>query len=222
MAHTVLSRVTHDHAVLPPLHRGGGLTGPQPFPILVPVRQRHVFHRRKLKLNNKKVEQAVVNVDGGLELLQASGFELVFEDSSPEPQAAATPPPTGSPPPQNSIDSGVSPRESQSSAGWPIGEASSQGTNNTGTSGQNHSGTATLAEVTDNKNDCTHLHFTTCLLMEAQTSDSVARPWPLTTWVSAFCYKGQSRLVTWSNQASTVAACASQACTFRCFRDTAR
>ncbi|KAL3148606.1 hypothetical protein ABBQ38_014034 [Trebouxia sp. C0009 RCD-2024] len=101
---------------------------------------------RKLKLNNKKVEQAVVNVDGGLELLQASGFELVFEDSSPEPQAAATPPPTGSPPPQNSIDSGVSPRESQSSAGWPIGEASSQGTNNTGTSGQNHSGTATLAE----------------------------------------------------------------------------
>ncbi len=44
---------------------------------------------RKLKLNNKKVQQAVVNVDGGLELLQASGFELVFDESSPEPQAAA-------------------------------------------------------------------------------------------------------------------------------------
>jgi len=28
-------------------------------------------------------------VDGGLELLQASGFELVFDESSPEPQAAA-------------------------------------------------------------------------------------------------------------------------------------
>ncbi|KAL0044388.1 hypothetical protein WJX82_003557 [Trebouxia sp. C0006] len=44
---------------------------------------------RKLKLNNKKVQQCVVNVDGGLELLQASGFELVFDESSPEPQAAA-------------------------------------------------------------------------------------------------------------------------------------
>ncbi|KAL0035323.1 hypothetical protein WJX77_000882 [Trebouxia sp. C0004] len=44
---------------------------------------------RKLKLNNKKVQQCVVNVDGSLELLQASGFELVFDESSPEPQAAA-------------------------------------------------------------------------------------------------------------------------------------
>ena len=40
-------------------------------------------------MNNKKVQQCVVNVDGGLELLQASGFELVFDESSPEPQAAA-------------------------------------------------------------------------------------------------------------------------------------
>lgn len=51
---------------------------------------------RKLKLNNKKVQQAVVNVDGGLELLQASGFELVFDESSPEPQAATSTPPLGS------------------------------------------------------------------------------------------------------------------------------
>ena len=28
-------------------------------------------------------------MDGSLELLQASGFELVFDESSPEPQAAA-------------------------------------------------------------------------------------------------------------------------------------
>lgn len=49
---------------------------------------------RKLRLNNKKVQQAVVDVDGSLELLQASGFELVFDESSPEPQAAATPMPT--------------------------------------------------------------------------------------------------------------------------------
>lgn len=51
---------------------------------------------RKLKLNNKKVQQAVVNVDGGLELLQASGFELVFDESSPEPQAATSTPLLGS------------------------------------------------------------------------------------------------------------------------------
>ncbi len=40
-------------------------------------------------MNNKKVQQCIVNVDGGLELLQASGFELIFDESSPEPQAAA-------------------------------------------------------------------------------------------------------------------------------------
>ena len=47
---------------------------------------------RKLKLNNKKVQQAVVNVDGALELLQASGFELVFDDSSAEPQSSSAQP----------------------------------------------------------------------------------------------------------------------------------
>lgn len=47
---------------------------------------------RKLKLNNKKVQQCVVNVDGGLELLQASGFELVFDESSAEPQAVTPSP----------------------------------------------------------------------------------------------------------------------------------
>ena len=41
---------------------------------------------RKLKMNNKKVQDTVVNVDGALELLQACGFELVFEDGTPEPQ----------------------------------------------------------------------------------------------------------------------------------------
>ena len=46
------------------------------------------YQCRKLKLNNKKVQQAVVNVDGALELLQASGFELVFEEASPEPETA--------------------------------------------------------------------------------------------------------------------------------------
>ena len=35
------------------------------------------------------MQQCVVNVDGSLELLQASGFELVFDESSPEPWAAA-------------------------------------------------------------------------------------------------------------------------------------
>lgn len=150
MAHTVLSCVTHDCVALPTIHHGGGLTGPPPLCSCPLCSNRHIFHCRKLKLNNKKVEQAVVNVDGGLELLQASGFELVFEDSSPEPQPAPTTPPTGSPPPQNSIDDGAPPRESQSSAGWPIGEASPEGTNNPGPSGQASSGTATLAEVRNN------------------------------------------------------------------------
>lgn len=37
-------------------------------------------------MNNKKVQDTVVNVDGALELLQACGFELVFEDGTPEPR----------------------------------------------------------------------------------------------------------------------------------------
>lgn len=46
---------------------------------------------RKLKMNNKKVQDTVVNVDGGLELLQACGFELVFEDGTPESQSQTSP-----------------------------------------------------------------------------------------------------------------------------------
>ena len=51
----------------------------------------HLVHR-KLKMNNKKVQDTVVNVDGGLELLQACGFELVFEKGTPEPQSQTSPP----------------------------------------------------------------------------------------------------------------------------------
>ena len=70
--------------------------------------------RRKLKLNNKKVQQAVVNVDGGLELLQASGFELVFDESSPEPQAAAAAVPAMSSQSQGSDAEGLAQSGSQS------------------------------------------------------------------------------------------------------------
>lgn len=38
-------------------------------------------------MNNKKVQDTVVNVDGGLELLQACGFALMFEEGTPEPQS---------------------------------------------------------------------------------------------------------------------------------------
>lgn len=44
-------------------------------------------------MNNKKVQDTVVNVDGGLELLQACGFELVFEESTPEPHNQTSSPP---------------------------------------------------------------------------------------------------------------------------------
>lgn len=44
-------------------------------------------------MNNTKVRDTVVNVDGGLELLQACGFELVFEESTPEPQKQTSSPP---------------------------------------------------------------------------------------------------------------------------------
>lgn len=64
---------------------------------------------RKLRLNNKRVQQAVVDVDGSLELLQASGFELVFDESSPEPQASAAPIPTKDTPSQASTDERLSP-----------------------------------------------------------------------------------------------------------------
>ena len=36
--------------------------------------------RRKLRLQNKKIEENLVNVDGGLEFLQACGFQLLFEE----------------------------------------------------------------------------------------------------------------------------------------------
>ena len=72
-----------------------------------------------LKLNNKKVQQAVVNVDGGLELLQASGFELVFDDSSPEPQSAAS---TGN------LSGELAHSGSQLSSALPLADAPSLGT----------------------------------------------------------------------------------------------
>ena len=91
---------------------------------------------RKLRLNNKKVQQAVVDVDGGLELLQASGFELVFDESSPECQASAAPMPTIGTPLQNSTDKGLACSESQSRADLPIEEASLRGTTSAQSPGQ--------------------------------------------------------------------------------------
>ena len=98
---------------------------------------------RKLRLNNKKVQQAVVDVDGGLELLQASGFELVFDESSPEPQASAAPMPTTGTPPQGSPDQGLACSEHQSRADLPIEEALLKGTTSAESAGQ---GTGTAAE----------------------------------------------------------------------------
>lgn len=37
--------------------------------------------RRKLRLSNKKVQNELVNVSGGLEFLQAAGFQLVFDEA---------------------------------------------------------------------------------------------------------------------------------------------
>jgi UBX domain-containing protein 6 len=36
---------------------------------------------RKLRLSNKKVQDELVNVSGGLEFLQAAGFQLVFDEA---------------------------------------------------------------------------------------------------------------------------------------------
>ena len=36
---------------------------------------------RKLRLSNKKVQDELVNVSGGLEFLQAVGFQLVFDEA---------------------------------------------------------------------------------------------------------------------------------------------
>ena len=47
-------------------------------------------------MNNKKVQDTVVNVDGGLELLQACGFELVLEESTPEIESQTSSPPQAS------------------------------------------------------------------------------------------------------------------------------
>lgn len=123
MAYIVLSCETHYFVALP-LSITKGL-----HPLLhVSVHGQETLHCRKLRLNNKKVQQAVVDVDGGLELLQASGFELVFDESSPEPQAAAAPSPTMSTPQQGATDRRLAHSESQSSAGLPFEEASSKGT----------------------------------------------------------------------------------------------
>lgn len=91
---------------------------------------------RKLRLNNKKVQQAVVDVDGGLELLQASGFELVFDESSPEPQASAAPVPIIGTPPQGTTDEGLACSESQVKANLPLEEASMKGPTSAESAGQ--------------------------------------------------------------------------------------
>lgn len=51
------------------------------------TRQTHCYlitlcvHCRKLRLSNKKVQEELVNVSGGLEFLQAAGFQLVFDEA---------------------------------------------------------------------------------------------------------------------------------------------
>ena len=40
-----------------------------------------LIHHRKLRLSNKKVQDELVNVSGGLEFLQAVGFQLVFDEA---------------------------------------------------------------------------------------------------------------------------------------------
>ncbi|KAK9814988.1 hypothetical protein WJX73_003982 [Symbiochloris irregularis] len=39
---------------------------------------------RRLRLQNPKIKEAVVEVAGGIELLQACGFDLIFENTAPE------------------------------------------------------------------------------------------------------------------------------------------
>lgn len=38
--------------------------------------------RRRLRLLNKRIQQTVVDVSGGVEFLQAAGFQLVFEEDA--------------------------------------------------------------------------------------------------------------------------------------------
>lgn len=58
----------------------------------------------------------MVDVDGSLELLQASGFELVFDESSPEPQASAAPMPTKDIPSEGSTEDRLSAGQGTSAA----------------------------------------------------------------------------------------------------------
>ena len=92
------------------------------------------------------MQEAVVNVDGGLELLQASGFELVFDESSPEPQAAAALAPGMSSQSQGSTSAGLAQSGSQSSSGLPFGDAWLKGTSDAEASGQGQMAPA-MAEV---------------------------------------------------------------------------
>lgn len=108
---------------------------------------------RKLRLNNKKVQQAVVDVDGGLELLQASGFELVFDESSPEPQASAAPKHTTDSPPQGSTDKRLAQSEkSHLKAELPIEQAPREGTTGSESAGQGTPASAVDAAQTEVSN----------------------------------------------------------------------
>ena len=120
--------------------------------VLVVANAKVVPRCRKLSLNNKKVQQAVVDVDGGLELLQASGFELVFDESSPEPQASAAPMPTTGTPPQ-----GLACSETQSRADLPIQEASLKGTTSAESAGQGTPTAAVGAAQTEVSNKWRHI-----------------------------------------------------------------
>lgn len=40
---------------------------------------------RKLRLGNKKIQDEVLNVSGGIDFLQAAGFQLVFDDTDGYP-----------------------------------------------------------------------------------------------------------------------------------------
>ncbi len=59
-----------------PAHAGCGAAGH----FLAASRHRFLLCR-KLRLGNKKIQEEVVNVSGGIEFLQAAGFQLVFDDA---------------------------------------------------------------------------------------------------------------------------------------------
>ncbi|CAK0752440.1 hypothetical protein CVIRNUC_002146 [Coccomyxa viridis] len=44
---------------------------------------------RKLRLANKRIQETVVDVDGGVELLQACGFELVFQEAEADAESSS-------------------------------------------------------------------------------------------------------------------------------------